>query len=277
MIEVDIRDLFPRQLRAATSPAVAYVLVEDIAEAARAKWIQLSFEQLTSSQQDYTAAISGVKQLGDVHFIELNGVWPNMVEQGFGPFNLRDTLLKPSDPKVQRTSDGLHRYRPIMFRLGTPGTKNRNFRRLTDLYAKSMGESHGRRLGRRAHKLLKKLEPGESLSAGITSGRYKNQIQARPLQKGELSPAGHRVTHSHATDLFAGARLIDQTPTKSGVMQRAYATFRTISTRQPEGWIHPGYKPNTGADLAGQVDEYIRRVAPSMIQAALDVAGDKDV
>jgi len=43
-------------------------------------------------------------------------------------------------------------------------------------------------------------------------------------------------------------------------------TMRTISTNQPDGWIHPGY---TGAHLVAEVEHYIRRVAPAMVEAAM--------
>jgi hypothetical protein len=274
VIELDIRSLVPADVVEGIPPSVMQVLVGDIAEAARAKWIQLSYDKLHSSQQEYTRGISAVQRQGNVAWVELRGTFPNMIEQGFDSYDLRDSLLQANDPSVSVGSDG-QRYRAVFFRLGTEKTTARNFQRMTDLYAAELGRRHGeeagrkaaKALGREARRQLKQLQVGQRIKEGDVHARSGGRdFQATALRKDELNPSGHRVRHGHAVDLFAGATVFEQS-VKGGKTQRTYGTFRTISTGQPEGWIHPGYKPGAGANLAGQVDEYIGRVGAEMIAA----------
>jgi len=248
MISIDMKSLIPDEVLAHMSPTLLDVMVNDIAAAARAKWVSLSTMELRSSQQDYTNAISAVRTGPGVAWVELNGVFPNMIERGFSAYDLRDTLLSPSNPGVKTALDG-GRYRSIRFRLGGENVTGRNFRAITDIYAAELGEKRAAAIGRQAKKAIKQLPPGRALAAG----------HGPVLQKGQLTPHGHPVTHGHKADLFAGA--------KKGA--GGVSTFRTISTNQPDGWMHPGYKPGAGANLAEQVNDYIGRVAPGMFKALL--------
>jgi hypothetical protein len=264
MIEVDVRSLIPEDIRPHISPAVMHVVLVNVAEAARAKWIQLSLDQLRTSQQSYTAGISTVKQSHGIAWIELNGDFPNMIEQGFGPFDLRNTLLDPSKRGVKTGADG-ERYRSIMFRRGTGGATGRNFAVATDLYAATLGERRARAIGRAAMKAGRDLKKGQHSGEGV--GATKRQDGAHPLRVGEFTPAGHQIKHAHKTDLFAGMQRFEQV-TKRGGIQHTFGVFRTISTGVPEGWIHPGYQP--GANLSAQVERYMSKVGPSMFLAALE-------
>lgn len=260
MIEIDIRTLQPPDITRQLSPGVLQGVLISIADAARAKWIQLSFERLHTSQQEYTKGISRVKRKLGVAWIELNGSFPNMIENGFSPFDLRETLLDPSKRGVRTSADG-HRYRSIFFRRGGAGTTGRNAPKANDLYAAQLGERRAKAIGQAAMNKARKLGPGEQLPEGVGG--------AHALKAGERSPAGHVVQHGHKTDLFAGMTRTEQ-KTKGGKTQAVYGVFRTISTGVPEGWIHPGYAP--GAHLAQEVERYMARVAPQMFAA---VAGGK--
>lgn len=259
MIEIDLRTLVPPDIRHQLSPGVAQAVLADVAEAARAKWIQLSMEKLHTSQQAYTAGISEVKRTLNIAWVELVGEFPNMIEAGFGPFDLRDTLLDPSKGGVKTSKDG-ERYRSLMFRRGGKST-GRNFARANDLYAAQLGERRAKSIGRAAMRAGKQLEAGRGLKEGVGG--------AHALQVGERTPAGHLLKHAHKTDLFAGMQRFEQT-TSSGKTQNTYGVFRTISTGVPEGWMHPGYAP--GANLAQEVERYMAIVAPRMFAAA--VQGD---
>jgi hypothetical protein len=51
--------------------------------------------------------------------------------------------------------------------------------------------------------------------------------------------------------------------------QTQYMTFRTISTRNPEGWMHPGI---TARNLAGDVEGWIRKHASAIVKSAMQAA-----
>jgi hypothetical protein len=259
MLEIDIRDLVPYDVLHGLSPAILNVLVRDIADAARTKWIMLAQENLNTTSREYISNISTVQSLGDVRFIRLTGVLPNMIEGGFDRFDMRDTLLQ--GPGVREAANG-GKYRYIFFRRGAPGGKRSvNFPKVTDLYARELGEKHAKKIGRKAHKAMKALDPTRSNPGQKT-------------QWGEALSAGMapKLREHHKTDLFAGTyRFVQET--QGGKEQSFYGNFRTISENVPDGWIHPGYKPGEGANLTEQVGQYIEGIAPAMFDAVQATKG----
>ena len=262
MIEIDIRTLFPADLISSITPTMAEVLVDDLAAAARSKWIALAQDRLHTSAGEYISNISEVKSAPGVAWIELTGAFPNMIEAGFGQFDLRDTLLQTGDDGVRTAADG-GRYRSIFFRRAVGKSTGRTGPRLTDLYAAELGKRQGQRLGAAAHRALKKLAPGKSLAPGLSVRAHGDdpRVRAQPLQRGQLGPAGHPVQANHHSDLFAGTYHFHQPGGGS-----YYGSFRTISTNQPDGWIHPGYTP--GAGLVDEVSRYVGMIAPAMMEGA---------
>lgn len=265
MIEFDIQDLIPHELMAKFTPEIQQVMIHDIADAARAHWIRLAHQELTTSEQDYVKGILAVQSSPGMAWVTLEGQWPNMVEQGFSSFDMRETLLQAGGKGVQQNASG-GLFRSIFMRRGMGNASGRNFTNVTDLYAQALGEERAKAIGKKAIQDVRDRTDTTSSPGGATrwGGRLPAGSGGMPrLRKGELSPAGHPLTADHKTDLMDGAYLFAK-KYASGRVHRYTGVFRTISTASPEGWIHPGRAP---AGLATKVAEYMGRVAPRMLAA----------
>lgn len=283
--EIDVRSLAPASLSVALDEGAATAILRDIADAARAKWVSLAHEHLKRTEQDYVRGIQPVEISagGDtvVASITLLGRWPNMLEEGFGPYDMRETLLGPGVPIVPRGERGKHLsasggyYRTIAFRMGGPRTTGRNAQKVTEVYAKQLGKDRAEQLGKLAWRAMRQLNPGRSNPGGKTAWGERLKTEGTAL---DVKGRSHKlitnadgsktlVKHGgkeHAAPLFEGAMRHEQTYKRA--TQAFHGTMRTISTNQPEGWIHPGY---SGAHLLPEVEHYIRSVAPAMVDAVM--------
>lgn len=199
----------------------ADAILRDVAEGSRDKWIRLAGERLHTTQADYIRSIQPAHVDGSVAYVALVGQFANMIEQGMGPYDMRDTLLGPRVPEVPRGQRGKHRgveggfYRSIPFRHGTPSSSGRQGAAMgsgLDHYEPGMAS----RVGRKIYRAAKNLGPGDRLPAGI--------LEASGGPPESVEP-----------DIYAG--MVRQGST--------YTTWRTISTGVSEGWLHPGIEPRS--------------------------------
>lgn len=289
IFDVDVSKWMPPEINAQLSEDMARTLLRDIADMARAKWIALANEKLQKTSQDYVRGISRVRLLNDVATITLLGRWPNQLEAGFPPYDMRTTLLGPGVPVVPRGERGKHQsknggfYRSIAFRHMTPSASGRNGQRVTDAYARQLGTERARELGKQAYREMKKLtpslsNPGEKTAYG---GRLKTagtalEIRGRSHALERTADGSMRLVRGggreHAAPLFEG--MVKNQQTYARATQSFYGTFRTISTNSPDGWIHPGYD---GAHLVDEVVAFINRVGPDMVAIAIDQLGSPHV
>jgi hypothetical protein len=281
--DVDVGSLMPPGLVLQLDESILHDILRMLADTARAKWVSLAKEKLHRTANDYTRAIQPV-EFGDfAASITLMGAWPNQIERGYGPYDMRKTLLGPNVPVVERgAGKGKHArkdggfYRSIFFRLGAPTSSGRNFQRVTDAYAKQLGADRANALGRQAWKEMRKLDPslsnpGEKTKWGarLNTAGTGMDVKGRShklvtMPDGSTALIRHGGAEHHSP-LFEGAVKMQQTYKRA--TQAFYGTFRTISTGQPNGWIHPGY---AGAHLAPEVVRFIEHEGPGMVQAILD-------
>lgn len=249
MFDIELKNWTPAILRCFSSEFLE-MAIDNLAEGARAKWMALARQRLTSSKEDYVHGIQEVEAQPAVRIIRLLGALPNWVEQGMSPFDLRDTLL--SSPRVHMSKDG-HRYMSIPFRHGTPGSQGGAGTPMGRSYQERGGESRradlgfqkadARALGKRIYDLAKKLKPGDRLPAGLA-----------PL----LAP-------HHTTDIYAGMSRVRHGYGRA--VQSQYRTFRTISDRSdPAKWQHPGI---TARNLASEVEDWIRDNAIPILKSTM--------
>jgi hypothetical protein len=230
--------------------------------------------------------IQPVELQGNVATITLLGSWPNMLEEGYGPYDMRETLLGPSVPIAppgggrgkQRTATGDF-YRTIAFRMTGPTSTGRNAQKVTDAYARQLGADAARELGKKAWREMKKLAPSTSNPGEKTKWGERLKTAGTALEvrgrshKLVTNPDGSKTLvrgggREHAAPLFEGA--VKKQQTYKRATQSFYGTFRTISTAVPDGWIHPGYE---GARIVPEVMAYIDRVGPDMVKAVIDRLG----
>lgn len=279
ILEFDIDSIAPRGLLPQLSESVAQDLLLDLATMARAKWIDLANNKLLRTSQDYVRGIQPV-ELGDgIASVSLVGGWPNMIEAGYGPYDMRDTLLGPNVPVVPRGQRGKHInkkggfYRTISFRMTGPQSSGRNAQKVTSAMAGVVGAQRAEELGRKAWSEMKKLSPGRSNPGQQTQQGSSLKTAGTDLEVRGRShalvrnPDGTKTLvrnggREHAAPIFEGAVKNEQTYKRA--TQAFYGTMRTISTSSGAGesWIHPGY---AGAHLLPEVQRYIEQQAPQLI------------
>jgi len=279
IFDFDLGKLAPPGLVAQLDETAARSLLSSVADMARAHWIQLAQQKFHRTAADYIRAIQPVELGDNVASVTLMGSWPNKLETGFPPYDLRTTLLGPNVPVVGPGERGKHAnksggfYRSISFRFSGPASTGRTAQRVTDTYAKQLGEERAKKLGRMAWKEMRRLDPtlsnpgektkwGERLKTAGTALEVRGRSHS--LVDGKFTPHGGA---EHKNPLFEGAVRMQQTYQRA--TQAFHGTFRTISTSTTEGWIHPGYE---GARLAEEVARFIEQKGPDMVAFALEQA-----
>lgn len=228
--------------------------------------------ELNSTRLDYQKAIQPVRfdvrgaDQVEAH-IDLVGVFPNMVEHGASPWDLRRSLLRPGTRNLRVSKEG-HYYLAVPFRHGAPDGKSEAGTPMGARFAQGFGGAmsnafqpnvdpdEARAMGRAAHREAKRLE---ATLSHMKKGRNRQDvvdIRARArqaFQDGDIFAAnalvgqaysmrdrnvkwGGRLDEGHApimrgrhvTDIFAG--MVRQEKTYKGATQSSYMTWRMIST-----------------------------------------------
>jgi hypothetical protein len=226
--------------------------------AARLEWIGLASDDLKTTSRDYIQGISQVSVRGDTATIRLTGVLPNMVENGWPPHDLRQTVLNSSKAKTSKAGG---KYLAVPFRHGGPNTSGRYTgrpmpkqifnvaRRLEGTYNTPHHKAQGARLGlhmrmgRGARKILESKQ-----RSWHTTSIYTGMIRKAELSGNTtFNKAGQSVRRERTT---------------------GFQTFRTISTNVRNGaqhWMHPGIKAKK---LAPKVQKTIRQLSSKIIADA---------
>jgi hypothetical protein len=251
-------------------------VLDDLSEMARMRWINLARQQLQSSRQDYIQGIQPVQASPGVRTIVLVGWLPNAIEKGLDGFDLRSTILENPNSRIRK---------PIMekqqgWRSGaamqTGWYANVPFRHKTPAATAMGGQPMGSQFGPRGEKYAGDLQGGLTKAESVVLGK---NIHARAKQLAATRTVTHKVGKSttmwgerlpeglapklherHATDIFAGMVRIRHTYERA--TQTQYMTWRTISTRNPRGWMHPGI---IARGLADQVTEWVEKQAAVLI------------
>lgn len=269
MIELDLSDMISEaDLALIDGTRIVEAVLDDLSAAARARWIRAAQTELRSTAQDYIAGISEVEAGDGVRVITLEGWLPNAIESGIGPWDLRDTVLGP-DAKVKVSASG-SRYRSVPFRHGTPGT--------TGLAGTPMGLRYGPQPDQSlAFASARYLDHSAAAELGQTLYKRAKALRDRKKKSGKIKrgtlPAGvggvGLLAPWHTTDIYAGMRRVRKTYVNASgkqTTQSQYMTWRTISTANPTGWIHPGIEAR---HFLGQVERHVQDIAGELFQQAL--------
>lgn len=260
MIHVDLTGVIPHELLALLqSQDLVEVVLDQVAEAARLKWIRLATTELRTSRQTYADGIQPIESEPGVRTITLLGWLANAIESGLDPFDLRETLLGPHARNRRPIRSGKVQtgwYANVPIRHGTPGT--------TGLAGTPMGEPYGPRGA-----LSRAVSGGLSSEAAAALGKAV-YAEARRRRGKPLSEAhgGPLLAPHHKTGIYTGMRRVTGSGPGGGA-HRQYFTFRRISTNNPTGWIHPGIEPHNFVDRVGQ---HIVELTPRVVHAVLSAA-----
>jgi hypothetical protein len=260
LITVEVENLFPAHLIAALSDGQIETLLDNLAAAARAKWIGEAQGKLHGTAQDYIRGLQEVVSERGQRTITLLGWLPNALEQGMDSFDMGPGLLSGKSAHI--SADG-SRYAHIPFRHGSAGSLGQAGKPMGERMGPQgsmsrarmaegmMGATDAKALGRMIYDAAKKLKGKQALPAGMTSA---------------LAPW-------HKTDIYAGMQRVRKPYTNEATgkttMQSQYQTFRTISDNGTP-WIHPGLEPRRFADAAAA---HVERIASAAIMQLIKGAG----
>jgi hypothetical protein len=270
MIEVDLQGLLPPSFLALLDDSFVTAVLDDVASSARARWIRLAQQRLTSSKRAYIDGIQPIEGRGLERNIALVGWLPNAVENGLDSYDLRATLLKEDQSGVRKSKAG-KKYRAVPFRHGTPGSQGQAGMPMGMRYGPQgaqslahaaeglMDKGSAAALGKAVYGQAKRLQRQESLGDTVR-GRRRTYFYDR---RRDVNVAVPKLAPHHSTDIFAGMR-------RTGAGRHTqYMTFRTISEANPEGWIHPGMMAR---NLHKEVEAHVQKLVVRAVHAAVNAA-----
>ena len=174
----------------------------------RDRWQREAQNKLKATRTDYLLGLSfnsivyPLDSDGFIGSVQLDGKFPNMLESGFGPFDMKVGFGKSS--KVSRTKGGGW-YLTIPYRHSTPNSNG----------------SFGAPMPKAVYNVAKKLAPGASMS--VKGGN-------------RTSWTGYK----HKNNVYDGLQRIVKS--YQGTNQSQYYTFRRVSNNSdPTSWWHPGF------------------------------------
>lgn len=202
----------------------AAVLARRVQLAVQAAWAAEARANLGRSAKTVSAYVGGIQPAPTSNAgVELVGTYPNMFELGLGPggvgtegpFDLRDTLLKPTTRSIRQGKRGLYLFVPF---------------HMTVAAIKAAG-------GNAAVKQAR----------GLPATTSQN---GRTFWGGRLPPGlAPKQRPHHATDPLAGLvrKEAPYSAASGGGGQSTYHKWRTIS-QNGKPWIHPGIQAKHLAD-----------------------------
>ena len=219
-------------------------LLEAVASEARQEWVKLARERLHGTANTYIEAIGIPKRKGSTIEIKLNGVMPNMLENGSPPFDMKKGLLR--SPKAKRDKKG-HKYITVPLRMKSAG---------------AMGGSPPV-MPSPIYRQALKLQFGQSL----TLPKKYEGWGLRTRLSADLKKWGHYTWKSSPfqgvtrVQRFSGLTKLGLPREKLGAMM----TFRRVSTKSdPDSWIHPGF---TALNLIEKTADKVNSIFPKILDS----------
>lgn len=197
-----------------------------------------------ASRKNYLKGLK-FKDLGDdSYLIYLDGEWANKLEDGFGPYSIREVMLKSQkivgvgkragEPWVRKAKDG-HKYAAVPFE----------------------HKPHVNPSGDLASDIKKMMGKGINGQEQSMSKIFKN-AEGNPLN-------GKVATAVNAPNANLEGLTKYQHVHASGRVSSVYMTFRMVSENGKD-WIHPGHK---GYHLFKQAQEYVEKEMDNIIKTLL--------
>jgi hypothetical protein len=257
IVKVDIGPLIGAVLKTLPTEDDRVRILRGVAASARSMWISLAQSRLHSTSRDY---IQGIQEdISDSHAtISLEGMLPNMIEQGWVGGDLRQWLLHGKAAKIGKKGP----YAVIPFAHGS---------------SKSGGRNVGNPMPPDIHRAAKKLAPTLSRPGKIESKPGKGTVvygqRLSPLSK-NVNEVARKLLNTksrpwHASSIYTGMIREGKQFASGKTQTTGYKSFRTVSMndRAPgKHWFHPGLKAR---HLAKEVQSKVETLAKDIITGAL--------
>jgi hypothetical protein len=236
---IDLRDVSKEFAldREQAAGMVDYVVKELTAKVAE-NWAKIAQQRLKASRERYMKSI----YVGDTGrftgFVQLRGVFPNMVEAGASPFDQKPGFL--NSPKAKPKKNG-GMYFTVPFSWGTPGAE-------VDIFSNILPPS--------VYKIIKSKESQVSGLGGValTGQALKTkelpfEFQIPSSRKAIVTESKTFAEYKHKTAMLAGVTRSEKI--YESATQGKYKSFRRVSdTSDPLSWIHPGIEAQNLAEKA---------------------------
>ena len=219
--------------------------VKNLAHAAYAQ-LAARVQAMKMNAQNRQAYLKGLDfmDLGEnSYLITLNGDWPNMLEEGFSGYDMKDSLLnstktvtegsRAGQSWVQKNKKDGSKFAHVPFQqkpFAVSGDLQQDLKAMT---ARNM-EGAEQRLTKTF-----KDPSGKPISGKVATARSENPLLDRVTKYQKVS--------------------------ESGRVQSIYMTFRTISENS-EGWRHPGFG---GYGLFEEIESYVETELDRIIEILL--------
>lgn len=223
--------------------------VHNLANAAYAAMIA-KVQKMSMDPKNRQAYLKALKfqDLGDsTWLIYLDGDWPNKLESGYGPYNIKDVLLKSQ--KIVEVGS----------RSGLPWVqKNKKGKKFAHVPFEHKPYSGEKSAGNLKDDIKNIMVPNRSGSLQSITETFKD-LEGKPLS-GKVAQAG-----AHDTNPYLSGLTKYQTVSKSGKVSSIYMTYRTVG-EDSKGWQHPGHK---GYQLFKEAEEYVNTELRNILKTLL--------
>lgn len=243
-IQIDLSELQAEfNLKQVQVEELSVVLVNQITDRIFNNWRVAAMNGLNSTRKQYIQNLNIGHISPTKKYIQLTGSFPNMLENGFGAYDMKPGFLASN--KVKTTKNGI-RYLIIPFRWGTPGSIGES-----EVFANKMPDD--------VYNTVKRLRPTKThYQLGVIQrgkGIRKNQLPTnlrKPLTRPQFTDAKSGTTYpayTHKGPIHEG--IVRNEKTYENSTQSSYVSFRRVSEKSdPMSWIHKGVAAKNFAQQA---------------------------
>ena len=199
------------------------------------------------NRKDYLRALKFRKVDDSSWMIFLDGSWPNQLEEGYGPYSIKDQLLKSEKTVAVGSRSGEPWVRT--------SSKGEKFAAVPFEHKPFSGEKMAGDLATDLEKILVKNRSGKEQS--IT--KIFKDLGGKPIS-GKVASIKEVPGHPNLAGLTKYQQVSD-----SGKVSGIYMTYRTVS-ESSSGWQHPGHK---GYQLFKEAENYVEQELKNIVKTLL--------
>jgi hypothetical protein len=230
-IHIDLSELQQEfALKETQVEELGVTLVNAITDRIFNNWRVSAMNGLNSTRKSYIQALNIGEISSTKKYIQLTGVWPNMIENGFGAFDMKPGMLGSSKAKVTKKGT---RFITIPFRWASSGSIGES-----EVFANVMPVEINT-LVRRLRPTTTNISSRTNSGGGLQLKQLPKDYQI-PKSRGAFSDLKSRTTYpqyTHKGSIYEG--IIRNETTYERATQSSYVSFRRVSEKSdPMSWIH---------------------------------------
>jgi len=222
------------------------LVIHEITKRIYHNWLMEAINGLKSTRKQYVQNLNVGYISPHRSYIQLTGEFPNMLERGFGPYDMKPILLKSR--KVKYTKKGT-KYITVPFRWATTGAIGES-EVFANIMPKSVYTIAKNLKAQRTHFQKGIIQRGR----GLRTNQLPEKLRIPKTRAKIIDPKTGDVlfgTYTHKAPIYSG--IIRQQKTYENATQNSYVSFRRVSENSdPLSWIHKGVAAKQFAEKALQ-------------------------